>query len=575
MILRPYQAELTGQIQLQWALGEKVVLARLDTGGGKTPILSKVVEDHNGFVCAIAHRDKLVEQMSLMLGRAGIRHDIVASEKTKRLIAKKHVKKLGQCFYVPGARCRVASIDTLVRAKDLAKWAAQVTLWIVDEGHHLLRANKWGRGIDLFTHPACLGLLLTATPGRPDGKGLGRHADGFADVMVEGPAMRWLIDEGYLCDYDVVCPPSDLVADEAPRGSDGEYTQAQRRSAERKSHIVGDVPRHYLKFAKGLSGITFSGTVETAVSTVAEYRALGVSAELITGETDSGVRDAIFERAERGELNQIVAVDVISEGVDIPALQVGSFSRLTGSIITWRQQLGRLLRAIYAPGFDLETREGRLASIAASKKPRALLIDHVGGFVNPNLGPPDKPRVWSLDRREKRKKNEDDDDIPMRICANPVVDCFHPYPRILRECPKCGFAPVPAGRALPEQVDGDLQMLTPEALAVLQGRVLDVAVSKDDYIAGQIAKGARPEWLAGQWAARFKSSNWQIALRESMDVWAGHLHRAGRADYEIQRSFFLQFGVDVLGAQALEAKDAAALKERIDGAVNRAYGSGD
>lgn len=568
MILREYQTELVDQTQVNWAIGHKVVCIQLGTGGGKTAILSELINQHNGFVAALAHRDKLVEQLSLTLARAGIRHDIIASEKTKRIIAKKHVKKLGQCFYVPGARCRVASAQTLVKAKDLEKWQSQVTLWVVDEGHHLLRDNLWGRCIDKFTHPACLGLVMTATPGRPDGKGLGRHADGFVDVMIAGPAMRWMIDEGYLCDYDVVCPPSDMRIAEAPKGSEGDYTLDQRREAARNSHIVGDVPKHYLKFAAGKSGITFCGDIETATATVAAYRAVGVSAELITGDTDPTIRDQIFERAETGQLNQIVAVDVISEGVDIPALQVGSFARLTASIITWLQQLGRLLRPIYAPGFDLSTRAGRLAAIAASPKPRALLIDHIGGFVNPSLGAPDKPREWSLDRREKRAKKEDDDDIPNKVCTNPAIECYFPYPRIFRQCPKCGYAPEPAGRSAPEHVDGDLFMLTPEALAALQGRVLDVAPDKATFEAEQLAKGASPLWLARHWDARMKSSNWQIALRESMDRWAGQLHAAGYADHEIQRRHYLQFGVDVLTAQGLEAKDAAALKERIDAAVN-------
>jgi len=568
MQLREYQAEIVGNTQLQWMLDQLVVCIQLPTGGGKTPILSRLINEHNGFVCAIAHRDKLVEQLSLTLARANVRHDLICSEKTKRIIAKKHVKKLGQCFYVPGARCRVASVDTLVRAKDLENWAKQVTLWVVDEGHHVLRENKWGRAVAQFTHPQCKGLVLTATPGRPDGKGLGRHADGFVDVMVQGPAMRWLIDEGYLCDYDVVCPPSDMRVEEAPKGSDGDYSLTQRREAARNSHIVGDVPKHYLKFAAGKSGITFCGDIETATETVAAYRAVGVTAELITGDTDPTIRDQIFERAETGQLNQIVAVDVISEGVDIPALQVGSFARLTQSIITWLQQLGRLLRPIYAPGFDLSTRAGRLAAIAASPKPRALLIDHIGGFVNPSLGAPDKPRDWTLDRREKRAKKDEGDDIPNKVCTNPRQDCYFPYPRILRACPKCGFAPEPAGRAAPEHVDGDLMMLTPEALAALQGRVLDVAPDKAAFEAEQLAKGASPLWLARHWDARMKSSNWQIALRDSMDRWAGQLHAAGEPDHAIQRRFFLQFGHDVLSAQGLEAKDAAALKERVDAAVN-------
>lgn len=577
MRLRPYQSDITAEVRLWWELGHKVVCVQLCTGGGKTPILSDLIDHHAGFVCAIAHRDKLVEQISLTLARAGIRHDLIASEKTKRIIAKKHVKKLGQCFYVPGARCRVASIDTLVRAKGIASWAAQVTLWVVDEAHHLLRANKWGRGIDHFTHPGCRGLMLTATPGRPDGKGLGSHADGLADALVTGPPMRWLIEEGYLCDYDVACPPTDLVALDAPRGSDGDFTRDQRLEAERASHIVGDIPEHYLRLAPSKSGITFCGSVETAVSTVGAFRARGVPAELITGDTDPTVRDNIFEKAERGEILQIVAVDVISEGVDIPALQVGSFGRLTGSHIVWLQQLGRLLRPDYAPGYDLETRAGRLAAIAASKKPKALLIDHIGGFIHPGLGAPDKPRVWSLDRREARASKESDPgDIPNKVCtntaANDGIGCWFPYPRIYRKCPKCGFAPEPASRAAPEHVDGDLRLLDAETLAVLRGLAVPLDVTREQHDAQQLAKGARPEWLGRHWRAYEATSTAQTELRDAMDRWAGRLHAQGQADHEIQRAFYLGYGVDVLTAQGLDAREATALTVRvllaIDGTVN-------
>lgn len=585
MKLRPYQEKIVNETELQWALGNRVVLISLATGGGKTPILSTLISNHAGYVAAIAHRDKLVEQMSMTLARAGVRHDLIASEKTKKLIARKHVKKLGQCFYTPGARVRVASVQTLARAGGLDAWAAQVTLWIVDEGHHVLRANTWGKCVAKFTHPACHGLLLTATPGRPDGKGLGSHRqgcnggpcegcnDGFADVMVEGPGMRWLIDQGYLCDYDVVCPPTDLVATGKP-GASGEYSHVQQRAAARESHILGDIPKHYLKWARGLSGITFCGDIETATAMVASYRELGVTAELITGETDTNVRDDVFDRAERGELNQIVAVDVISEGVDIPALQVGSFGRLTGSIITWRQQLGRLLRPIYAPGFDLETQAGRLAAIAASSKPRALLLDHIGGFIDQHLGPPDAPRAWSLEPRSSRGPAEqDEDEIPRRICNNPAVDCFKPYPRILRECPHCGYAPLPpvGGRSSPEIVDGDLGLMDPAALAILQGRVLDLDRTREQNDAAQLAKRADPTWLGKHWGNYVNNRNAIIALTDSMDRWAGTLHAQGHADHEIQRAFFLTFGVDVLSARGLSSKEALELKESIDRRVNNFY----
>jgi superfamily II DNA or RNA helicase len=575
VIHRPYQLELSTSALALWT-DHKVVLIRLDTGGGKTPILSYICEHVGGFICAVAHRDKLVEQISMTLARAGIKHDLIASDKTKRIIAKKHLRAFKQSFYAPGARCRVASVDTLVKAKGLEKWAAQVKLWIVDEGHHVLRDNKWGRALGLFTHEDCKGLLLTATPRRGDGKGLGSASDGYADIMIEGPPMRWLIDEGYLCDYDVVCPPS-VHLDEAPRGKDGDYTDSQRVAATQDRQIIGDVPKHYLLYAAGKSGITFAGNIKDATDIVSAYRATGVTAELITGNTDPTIRDDIFDRAESGRLNQIVAVDVISEGVDIPALLVGSFARLTGSLPLWMQQIGRLLRPYATPAYkSATTRAERLAAIAASPKPRALLIDHVGGFTNPQLGPPDKPRVWSLDPPERRAdKDEEDALVALRVCANPeklppaMTLCLKPYPRIKRTCPHCGYQPVPVSRGGPEFVEGDLELMDPAALAELQGRSLDTAMTRADHDAAMLAKRAPSAYLAKFWSQHLEKCQELDELHASMDRWAGQLHAKGLADHEIQRAHYVQFGVDVLTPGTLKAAEMRVLKERIDAAVMR------
>jgi hypothetical protein len=556
--------------------GDKLFVLGDFTVTHNTPILSYICEHVGGFICAVAHRDKLVEQISMTLARAGIKHDLIASDKTKRIIAKKHLKVFRQSFYAPGARCRVASVDTLVKAKGLEKWAAQVKLWIVDEGHHVLRDNKWGRALGLFTHEDCKGLLLTATPRRGDGKGLGSSSDGYADIMIEGPPMRWLIDEGYLCDYDVVCPPS-VHLDEPPRGKDGDYTDSQRIAATQDRQIIGDVPKHYLQYAAGKSGITFAGNIKDATDIVSAYRAAGVTAELITGNTDATIRDDIFDRAEAGRLNQIVAVDVISEGVDIPALLVGSFARLTGSLPLWMQQIGRLLRPYATEQYRAATtRAERLAAISASPKPRALLIDHVGGFANPQLGPPDKPRVWSLDPRDSRQAKDEEDAVEaLRVCANPVVVptlgtlCLRPYKRVLRKCPHCGYEPVPLSRGGPEFVEGDLELMSREALAELQGRALDTSLSRADHDAAMLAKRAPSAYLAKFWSQHLEKCQELDELHAAMDRWAGQLHAKGYRDHEIQRAHWLQFGVDVLTPSTFKAADMRVLKERIDAAVTK------
>lgn len=52
---------------------------RLDTGGGKTCILSALVQEHAGASAVIAHRQELVGHLSLALARNGVRHNIIAA----------------------------------------------------------------------------------------------------------------------------------------------------------------------------------------------------------------------------------------------------------------------------------------------------------------------------------------------------------------------------------------------------------------------------------------------------------------------------------------------------------------
>ena len=126
------------------------------------------------------------------------------------------------------------------------------------------------------------------------------------------------------------------------------------------------------------------------------------------------------------------------------------------------------------------------------------------------------------------------------------------------------------GRGTPAHVDGDLQLMDPFELAKLQGRIIDPTMTRAAFDAQQLAKGASPLWLNRHWDSYVATGGAQLALRQAMDTWAGQLHAAGRPDHEIQREFFLRWNVDVVSAQSLSEKDALALKERIDGAVNRA-----
>jgi superfamily II DNA or RNA helicase len=572
--LRPYQAKAKAETLAAWAAGRRVVILRMDTGAGKTATLASIIQDHVGASCVIAHRDTIVSQLSIALAACGVRHNIIASEKNRRKIAERHVKIFGRSFFDPNAPCVVASVDTLVRRKGLENWAASVTLWVIDEGHHLVVGNKWHTAISKFTNPAVRGLLPTATPERADGQGLGSEelgGAGVADFMVEGPPMRWLINEGYLCDYRVVCADSHVVDLLGAVGKTGDWSTAQLKAAEGQTPIIGDAVKTYRNLNAGCirgvpasqtprRAVVFASSVERATEMLTAYRSAGFVAELITGETDDAVRWRIFDRLEAGQVHVILAVDVISEGTDFPALEVATLARASASKGLVRQQIGRVLRPLMTPEYKAaQTREQRLAAIAASPKPIAYVVDHVGNFTR--HGPPDRPCVWNL--ASTRGKNEPSDAIQFRACLN-VPECGQPYEKFRTCCPYCGSEPPPpAARASPAAVDGDMVMMDPAMLEALRNKAAEAVMSLDDYRAKLAATGLPQHFIWRNAKTHAPKIEAQKALRETMAVWGGIWHARGLSDREIQKLFFERFGVDVLTCLAFGPNEAGALIEKI------------
>ena len=565
MKLRPYQSDIKKVINYGWENGNKNMLAVLPTGAGKTITFSDIIHDHNGASCAIAHRQELVSQISLALARDKVRHHIIGPKNVVKLCVSQHMQELGHSYYDPSSKCAVASVDTLVRrGKELDSWLKSVTLWVQDEAHHVLVANKWGKAASMF--PNAKGLGVTATPLREDGKGLGRIADGLFDCMVEGPSMRDLINMGYLTDYRVFAPPSDLdLSSVNISQATGDYNPVKLRAAVEKSHIIGDVVTHYIRIAKGKLGVTFVPSVEIARRTAEEFNADGVPAEVVSANTPDNERINILKRFKNRELLQLVNVDLFGEGFDLPAIEVVSMARPTQSYALYVQQFGRALRLMidYMDNYDQLTDEQRREVISLSKKPHAIIIDHVGNIEQKNgrgHGLPDAKRSWSLKRREKRAKKSEDDVIPVKACP----ECTAVYERIHNVCPFCGHKPIPAARNSPEFVDGDLIELDPAALAEMRGEVARVDMSLDEKRAELLSKHVPDIGVRSLLKKHTQLQESQEALRASMAWWGGYQRSKGREDSEIYRRFYFTFGIDMMSAQALKTMDALELAERIN-----------
>lgn len=551
MELRPYQQEAVDAIDKLWKAGHRNVLEVQPTGAGKTIIVAAIAKANGGHACLMAHRRELVSQMSMALCAYDIRHNIILPNTLLSRICKEQQYRFGKVFYSPSASTHVASVDTLVRAanKPSAGWVRKITLWVQDEAHHVLEANKWGKVISMF--PGARGLGVTATPLRTDGKGLGREYEGVFDALHVGPSPRGLMEAGYLCEYRACGVSSDLDLSGVKVTASGDYSPQGLETSVRKSRIVGDVVDNYLERAPGKLGVTFVNSIETAKALSEEYNSRGVSAAAISSKTPDSERGTILGKFKSKQLMQLVNVDILGEGFDLPNIEVISLARPTMSYGLFVQQVGRGLRLSIddceANDWDSYSEDERKSIISLSQKPHAIIIDHVGSFWR--HGRPDLPKDWSLAGSKDRGQLKDSE--PLRICNN--MECLLPYPRYRTSCPYCADKPQAMPRAAPVVVAGSLVEM-------------ELTTRKDLLAKKAGIDGPPPPLLRSSVLIRLsvqkrhrERQESQDKLRSAMEWWAFAQTNIGNTIEEAKRLFVTRFNTDILSAQCLGRKDADSL----------------
>lgn len=565
VVLRPYQAKLRDDVNRLWAMGNLNVVAVLPTGGGKTALFSDIMADELGASCAVAHRQELVAQMSIALARNRVRHRIIGSAKVVKMIVRLHMEEIGASYYDPGSRVAVAGVDTLVRrTEQLKHWLPTVKLWVMDEGHHVLKENKWGTAVGMF--PNARGLGVTATPSRADGKGLGFHVDGLYHAMAIGPTMRDLINMKFLTDYKLYAPRSDFDRSSLTGSiskSTGEISAHASAHAVATSTLVahvekgtvtGDVVRTYKRLLDGKLTIVFAPDKTTAFQLESEYNDAGIPAKFVMGDMGDDERFGSIRMFRARKYLVLINIALFDEGFDLPAIEAVQDVAATESFGRFVQRAGRMLRLM----------DGKLFGV---------YVDHVGNIARHAtvVHYPDRSvveichREWTLDRRERRSAGKSDRE-PTRVC----LGCTATFPRFLDACPECGEPiPEPAQRSTVEFVDGDLFELDAATLTRMRAAVAMVDEPPGDYAARLTNQGAPQIGVMGHVRKHMDRQEVVAELRETMAVWGGYERAAGLSDSEIYRKFFGSFGVDMLTPQGWKIDQMRELNQRVKEGVRR------
>lgn len=545
LIMRPYQQDAIDNVYANWAVGKRFVVLVMPTGSGKASVLCEIarIEAARGQrVLITAHRSELISQLSNTLARNELRHNIIAAHSTIKYSIRLHMEDHGRTYYDPSAKITVASVQSVKQQHidELKAYRDKLTI-IGDEFHHYTRDSKtWGGVFTPLDNAGARGLGLTATPCRADGKGLSRETDGYGDALVIGPGMRDLIEMGFLVDYKIYCPPSDLHLDRVKVSTTtGDYAEKELKEEIGKSHIVGDIVQHWLKFTPGKRGVTFTVGVDMAEEVADAYRAKGVPAVAVSGRMKDSERIQALRDIASGKVLQIVNDSVLTEGTDVSSLEVVSFARPTQSYALFCQMFGRGTRTSPDTG-----------------KTYLTVIDAVSNVMRHGL--PDAPREWSLDRRERRTGKSEPSTV--RVCTA----CAAVYERFRDACPDCGEpVPKPAQRSGPEFVDGDLYELDPDVLAQMRNEVVGARETPEAMRDRLTAQHVPMPGVVANVKRQKERLDALVRLDLKLAEWAGYRRAEGLSDSEIFRKFYLTYGVSWLEAQALKAADADKLRERI------------
>lgn len=190
---------------------------------------------------------------------------------------------------------------------------------------------------------------VTATPFKGDGVWLTAGDDPLFTGIASKIKMRELLDLGFLSPLvsaGIVqnCTTSDGIAI-----VNGDYNIKQLAERLDKEDLIDASCREMVKLGSGRNKwISFCVTIDHAKHVCNKLNELGVSTNMVTGDTSSRDREQIISDYKIGRYRCLTTVLALGTGFDVPDIDFIALMRNTKSLVLYLQLMGRGLRI--APG---------------------------------------------------------------------------------------------------------------------------------------------------------------------------------------------------------------------------------
>lgn len=301
------------------SISEREAVIAISMGMGKTVIAAEAIKDeitHGGQVLWVTHRRELKTQCkNAIMQQTGI----PAAYSVHQLNDEK-----------------VLITGNTIREKTLGKMQKlfEPTLIIIDEAHHAY-ADTY-RAIKQ-QYPKAKVLNLTATPYRAD----------ITDELELGTKLAAInpseaIEMGYLTPFKTVAK---LTHDFSRVKMDGkDYNATSLSKIMMSDEMLDASTKAVMEKCEGRRGLVYCCNKKHANLMRNSLESAGLRVKIVTEDVPMPEREKIYQLLADGEIDQVMNVNCLTEGFDLPPVDMISILRPTKNAALYVQMLGRGLR---------------------------------------------------------------------------------------------------------------------------------------------------------------------------------------------------------------------------------------